>query len=291
MSMPERPERAGWYDDPDNSEQLRYFDGVVWTDHVTPRRTRWDAPAQQAQGAPAGGYPYAGGQLPGHAPGGLPQGPPPTGWPSAPTVGAPVVAGPAIDGVPLASYVSRVLAYILDALIVGFLSTIAGGYFLFKAISPMLDTVTKAVESGDTQAAVKAYSNALDNMDPTWLAAFVAVQLVVQLIYTIFFLTRWSATPGKLALGISVRRVDRAGVVDFATASRRAGFVAILSALGSVPFLGLLASLTAIADLLWPLGDKRRQTLHDKVAATVVVQGRQERSVPHAAPQDQSALR
>ena len=30
-------QRAGWYDDPENSENLRYFDGVLWTSHTTPR--------------------------------------------------------------------------------------------------------------------------------------------------------------------------------------------------------------------------------------------------------------
>ena len=34
------PTRAGWYDDPENDQQLRYFDGVVWTKHTTPRSTR-----------------------------------------------------------------------------------------------------------------------------------------------------------------------------------------------------------------------------------------------------------
>src|SRR6478735_2476075 len=30
-------QRAGWYDDPENPEYLRYFDGVVWTSHTSPR--------------------------------------------------------------------------------------------------------------------------------------------------------------------------------------------------------------------------------------------------------------
>ncbi|WP_369818809.1 DUF2510 domain-containing protein, partial [Phycicoccus sp. Root563] len=45
------PERAGWFDDPENDQQLRYFDGVVWTKHTTPRSTRQasSAPAQPGQ--------------------------------------------------------------------------------------------------------------------------------------------------------------------------------------------------------------------------------------------------
>jgi hypothetical protein len=28
-------DRAGWYPDPDQQHNLRYFDGQDWTDHVT----------------------------------------------------------------------------------------------------------------------------------------------------------------------------------------------------------------------------------------------------------------
>ena len=41
------PTRAGWYDDPENDQQLRYFDGVVWSKHTTPRSTRPSAAAAQ----------------------------------------------------------------------------------------------------------------------------------------------------------------------------------------------------------------------------------------------------
>lgn len=277
MPTPERPDRAGWYDDPDNSEQLRYFDGIVWTANVTPRRTRWETPPVAHPSAPESTHPYAGPSVGSESAGH--QGPPPTSWPTAPHVGGAVALGPAVDGVPLASYGARVLAYLIDALIVGVLATIAGGWFLWKALEPVWATLNSSIQSGDPQVAMKAYQDALNGMDAKWLAAFAAVQLVVQLAYQLFFLTRWSATPGKLALGISVRRLDRAGVLDFNTATRRAGFVTVLGALGSVPVISLLASMATIADLLWPLGDKKRQALHDKVAQTVVVRGPQARPV------------
>ena len=28
---------AGWYDDPQDPSQLRYWDGVVWSNHVSPK--------------------------------------------------------------------------------------------------------------------------------------------------------------------------------------------------------------------------------------------------------------
>ena len=43
------PQSPGWYDDPEDPQQLRYFDGVVWTRHTTPRSTRpSSADVQQA---------------------------------------------------------------------------------------------------------------------------------------------------------------------------------------------------------------------------------------------------
>ena len=28
---------AGWYDDPQDPAQLRYWDGVIWSSHVSPK--------------------------------------------------------------------------------------------------------------------------------------------------------------------------------------------------------------------------------------------------------------
>src|SRR4051794_5059528 len=37
MSTPSSP---GWYENPDNPEELRYFDGILWTQNTTPLRKR-----------------------------------------------------------------------------------------------------------------------------------------------------------------------------------------------------------------------------------------------------------
>lgn len=78
------PQSPGWYDDPENPQQLRYFDGVVWTRHTSPRSTRptpgyaagqgqYGSPSQQGgaqQGDAAAGGPAYGSapQAPGHGP-------------------------------------------------------------------------------------------------------------------------------------------------------------------------------------------------------------------------------
>lgn len=260
------PDRAGWYDDPDNSEQLRYFDGILWTDNVTPRRTRWDLPTEStALDAVPGGSPTA-------APAPTPVTSPYAAAPAPTTHPAGRPTTP--DGVPYASYGSRVVAYILDMLLIGLIGMVVGGWFLWKAIEPTWEALDAAVASGDP-AAVNA---AIGLMDVRSLGFYSVIALLVSLVYQLFFLTRWSATPGKMALGISVRRSQHPGVLDFSAASRRVAFTVLLSALANLPLLGLLALGATVADLLWPLSDQRRQTLHDKVADTVVVVGKQEKA-------------
>ncbi|MCA0337594.1 MAG: RDD family protein [Actinobacteria bacterium] len=257
------PDRAGWFDDPENPEQLRYFDGILWTTNVTPRRTRWEAPA--APQAPST-TPVAPPVNPYAAPPATPGMPPMTraGFSAGPTTD---------DGVPLASYGLRVAAYIIDGIIAGFLGMIAGGWFLWQAIAPVRAAFEAALASGDPEG----INAAMTNLDLRALAIYSAIALVVTMAYQLFFLTRWSATPGKLLLNISVRRVSRPGVLDFGSASRRVAFMTLLSALGNMPYLSFVGLAGTVADLIWPLSDRRRQTLHDKVADTVVVVGRQSR--------------
>ena len=53
---------------------------------------------------------------------------------------------------------------------------------------------------------------------------------------------------------------------------------AVLSLLGNIPLVGNLFSLAALVDLLWPAWDDKKQALHDKLAKTNVVVGKQPRS-------------
>ena len=262
------PDRAGWFDDPENPEQLRYFDGILWTSNVTPRRTRWDQPVIPPTGSTLQTNPYA-------APPVTPQG----AAPAAHRAGAdarprtfhsgPVTA----DGVPLASYGRRVAAYLIDGIVTGFLGMIIGGWFLWKAIEPARDAFEEALAQGDPEA----LNASLNLVDLQAVGMYSAIALLVTLIYQLFFLTKWSATPGKMICGISVRRVGHPGVLDFAAASRRVAFTTLLSAIGNMPYIGFIGLAATVSDLLWPLSDKRRQALHDKVADTVVVLGKQNR--------------
>lgn len=264
MSTPSGP---GWYENPDNPEELRYFDGILWTANTTPLRTRTPQPP-----------PAAPPTRPGHPP------VRPEGWGPQPhqnqqqsqsqrppqqpqRSGAPVAGLP--EGAVLAPYGLRVVAYLIDTLIVSFVALLAGGWFLWKAVEPIVDRLDTAMASGDVQAV----SGALGEARFGYLAAFLGVQLVLFLMYHVVCLTRWAATPGKLLVGISVRRLDRPGPLDADTAIRRTGFQAVAQAFGNVPYLSLLGTIALVMDLVWPIADTRRQALHDKIATTIVVKG------------------
>ena len=283
------PTHAGWFDDPENAEQLRYFDGVVWTKHTTPRSTRQVAatpPQATAPGQPHGVQPH-GVQPPGVRPPAAPgareawqhphpqfPGSPQSGQWAPPAYGGLPTAQPSTpDGQPLASYWQRVGAFILDWVVQGILGAILGYSFLAKAMGDYLDqfnTMVSNAESGQ-QPNLTALA---DSIDTTALMAYSVVAIAVFVAYQTFFLTRFGATPGKLAVGISVRLRDRPGRLSTVEALRRVALPAALFVAQILPLLGVLALLVRVLDLLWPSWDPQKQALHDKVGRTNVVVGR-----------------
>ncbi|KGN35032.1 hypothetical protein N802_01805 [Knoellia sinensis KCTC 19936] len=265
MSVPSGP---GWYENPDNPDELRYFDGILWTSNTTPLRTRQTQPT--AAQPPAGSSPAAPPTVP--TPVQSPPPAPPTGWQHGPGMGGQRPSPTAsVPGQPtLAPYGLRVVAYLIDTIIVSFAALVLGGWFLWKAIEPIADRLDSAITTGN----VATMGSALAEARLGYLAAFIGVQLLVMLAYNTLFLMKWGATPGKRLLGISVRRLDRPGPLDADTAIRRAGFQAVVQALGNVPYVASLGTFVLIADLVWPIADEKNQALHDKLAKTIVIKGR-----------------
>ena len=69
---------------------------------------------------------------------------------------------------------------------------------------------------------------------------------------------------GKMALGIRVVRNEDADRVSYPRALGRASSVWVLG----------IFSLPLLLAYLWPLWDRRNQTLYDKMASTIVVRDR-----------------
>jgi len=85
---------------------------------------------------------------------------------------------------------------------------------------------------------------------------------------TAFIGSAWNATPGMRLLRLRCARDANGGNVILARAFIRA---AALLAFGFLAALAPVLAIVELVDLLWPLWDSRRQTLHDKIAGTVVL--------------------
>lgn len=266
---------SGWYDDPSNADMLRYWDGVTWTNHTAPKKS--PTAAQSTIGLPQQSAP---GQAPADRTGGavptapLQQG---TGWPSstqAPQQQAPqgYQQAPAnaqwmhnikatADGVPLASWGKRVAAWLIDGLIVG----IVGGIVAWSATPRLSELFSEMMTAAEANNQARLVEIQTQLTGPA--LQFTILLWLVTTAYCLVFWTTVAQTPGKMALGISVRRADAPGPLPIGTALLRR----IIPLAGQfVPFLSLL-------DGLWPLWDDKRQALHDKVASTQVVEGKQPR--------------
>ncbi len=296
MSQP-----AGWYDDPQDTEVLRYWDGVQWTDHTSPRRRpnlgqtsnapgQGSRPAGQEQGdgsSADGRSVYGSGQhgmqqQSGLAGGGQQQyGQPQPGgqqgqspyagsWsqPAPEYYGAAGSKATTPDGQPLAGWWRRFFARILDGLLLIML-----WFLLVPILAPDLfgdfgrffnDMVTAAEAGGAPPTQLPASIN-------TQIATLSLALGLLALVYEIVMLKVASGTLGKLALGIRVRLRDQPGPLSWGTSAIRGLVWEGPSLLGGVPVVGFLGNLFTLLNGLWPLWDSKKQSLNDKVAKTNVV--------------------
>ena len=337
-ATPPTPDRAGWFEDPDDREQLRYFDGIIWSNHTTPRRTVWHVPpasegggSEQAppvgqQGAPTAPHigreapPTGTSDQPAAGPYGYPAQPPHTQpphtqpphaqpphaqpphtqasagqpWgqpnPAAPQVNpyhAPppanpyqqhrsIPAGPTTqDGVPLAAMASRFAAWLIDSALTWLIGLVLGGVLLWRGLGNYPQIVADAVNAGTTAPADATALAEQIQFDLVWLGAFAVLQMLVGVAYHTFFLSRSGATPGRRTAGISVRLAERPGVLSPADAMRRSLLRPVLFLFTYTPGLGLFAMPLSLLDAVSAFWHPQRQTLHDRIGRTVVVNGPQ----------------
>jgi uncharacterized RDD family membrane protein YckC len=251
---------AGWYDDPQDPSQIRYWDGAAWSSHVSAKAAPpQQAPAYGGQASAYGGQaPAYGGQAPAYGGRGVGQVVQQAGaWAFSPATTP--------DGVLLAGWGSRAVARLLDGLFSSLLALPLTGWFFYRYIKGAIDWANQeaaAVEAGPLPV----------TPFPPWdvlkfALAAVVVGLLVTAAYEVFFLRRSGATPGKKILGISVRLRDRPGPPPMKTILGRTGSILAMS----------LVSMASLLDGLWPLWDEKKQALHDKVVGTNVVVGPQPR--------------
>jgi uncharacterized RDD family membrane protein YckC len=138
----------------------------------------------------------------------------------------------------LASWRRRGAALLLDGMILGLVIAAT----LLAAGIPA-DELRERLEAGETMT-------------------FVAIFLVPEAIYQTIMIGSRSQTLGKMALRIAVVDADDRSRIGYGRAFTRWLATAAMRALFTIP---------TIVDHLWPLRDPRNQTLHDKLARSVVV--------------------
>ncbi|WP_192498791.1 RDD family protein [Ornithinimicrobium pratense] len=290
-------QQAGWYDDPQDQDNLRYWDGVQWTNHTSPKQkpgldragqsqqSLGAAPGQtdgqggygqQGGGDGQGGYGQGGYGQGGYGQGGYGQG----GYdPQQPYVqqgqwqGASMpgaypgqLAGSRAttpDGQPLAGWWHRVLARLIDGILLG----IVGFLVVMPLAAPdftdnlgtWMDDVLTTAQAGSTMAPTMPAGLESD------LFRITMASLIFGLVYEIGMVHLFGGTVGKLITGLRVRLRETPGNPTLGAAAIRG---AIYQLLPQIPYLGWIATLL---NYLWPLWDPKRQALHDKAAKTNVV--------------------
>jgi len=188
--------------------------------------------------------------FPGNAP------PPPATPPAFPTQAAhpPPGAPGTLSGAPYATWGIRVGGYLVDAVI--FLVVLALFYLLFRH-SHTLDVRLMARRG-------------------TRRRSFSAVPFLITGVLWIAYGTLLCGSPkgqtvGMMAVGVRVVRDETLAALGYGRALARAAFEGVLRLIN---LLFLLLGLIWVLDMLFPLWDKKRQTLHDKVAGSVVLRVR-----------------
>ncbi|MGB7447630.1 MAG: RDD family protein [Ornithinimicrobium sp.] len=259
---------AGWYDDPQERDLLRYWDGTQWTTHTSPRhRPSVDQGSGGSYGSPqaygggqSGQYGQGGGA--GTGGGGYGYGPMPgadfqqDGRPTTP------------DGQRISGWWRRFFARLLDGILLNLVMLA-----LLPVVSPdFMDTFEQWFSMLSDPASLESgEAAALQQQIVTQLGRVTIVGAVISLVYEAVFLKVASATPGKLALGLRVRLREQPGPLEWSTSGLRALVWHGPSLLGIVPILGNIAALIPLVNGLWPLWDRANQSLNDKAAKTNVV--------------------
>jgi len=206
---------------------------------------------------------------------------------------APVAARPTgpttPDGEPLAGWWWRVLAYVIDSIIVGTVVSIVGipaQIQMQRDFQPVMDRFARELEQNpETPPDFGVFfSEYMDILQGYWLWIVIPSVILTALYWAVFL--RWKGgTPGKLALGMRVRLREGPGTLPWSAILARmalqfgVGWMIWALVIGSSSFtfvvVGLpVAALFLLLDPLWAAWDPKRQALHDKLARTNVVKTR-----------------
>lgn len=247
---------TGWYPDPASGSHQRYWDGAAWT-HTTRAAQGNDPwgqnPAQVFVAPQTGADPYQG--QPYQQQGVYGQ------QINAPYF--PVTSATTEDGVPLAGWWWRVLAALIDGVLLNVLGSVltmplAGSYT--AGIDQWVNDYLNAIEAGGSVPL--PWEAQYDLMGPLILVT--VANMVIAVVYSVVLLYLKGGTIGMLATGL---RVVPTGL------GRQHTSLPVVTAVIRTVLYQVFSFLLPIGliNVLLPLMNAKRQTLHDIIARTQVV--------------------
>src|SRR5262249_23142963 len=158
-------------------------------------------------------------------------------------------------GAPLAEFGDRLLAYLLDSLVLMAILFIPMILIMVAVLVPYVQAIDLMSRGGTPDVAPFLLF---------FFGLFVGIfglQLVVTYLYQVSYQLRRGQTVGKRVMKLKIVDASTGQPMDLSAARKRWG----------IHFLLSLAGPGAYLDGLWQLWDTQKQTLHDKAARTVVV--------------------
>lgn len=288
----------GWYPDPVDHNRERYWDGWSWSrntresthpsGHQSPLYPHGSLPADhdhqtgrdrpqgrdQQSGYQQGGYQQQPGQ---QQPGQqfrpdpyqqLPHQQHPYQQPYPHAGGPPAPPALTADGVPIAGWGWRFLAGILDLIVVTIVADIASIPILVKmlpVIRQYFNAIFKAAQTGSQPPPALNPTALLSSNDQILVTV---ISLVVGLLYFSLFWRLKAATPAQLLFGLRIVPADHGHnteLLPWQTVIVRALTWWVPIAVSNVLLI------FTIVNVLFPLGNVKRQAIHDLAARTQIV--------------------
>ena len=177
--------------------------------------------------------------------------------------------GATVDGRPLASQGLRLVARLIDGVLLAILGTALSWPQLHRIFQIIQDYVNSLPKDSTATPDTSALTQNSELLRAILLAS--VIWGLTSAVYTVVMIGLRGATLGKMIVGVKVTQRDRDVRPSWGQAVLRWAATDVPSLLLSLVSAGWLYSLL---DSLWCLWDKQRQCLHDKAARTVVVRSR-----------------
>lgn len=148
---------------------------------------------------------------------------------------------------------------------------------LRRALAYVVDSVLWTVVAFILVFSLFHSLSSLDNIEEfyytitTRIMILATVFLITYLVFSIFMITKYGGTPGKLLCGIYIKNANTLKNVTPVQATIRCVLSGVLWCMLSSPQAFGWVSILPILVILFAAFDQRKQTVYDKIAKTVVI--------------------